>query len=296
MSISAAAGASYVLLFAYAGSTFASVQYSILPLLWVLLGGARTVLGPLVGTLLMFYLVDIASGYTSVAPARGRAGADRSRPVVSARSHGPGAREGPAMAAVTLLSTRGLSCHFGGVKAVDGVDFDVARGEIRAIIGPNGAGKVDACQPHLRPRAPDGRPASVFAGEDISNLPVHARVARGIAYTFQVTSIFASLDVFDNVALAGRERSAARLPSDAEATRPAGGTGARPGRASRTGDASGPGRCPTAISGSWKWRWESALEPLLLILDEPTQGLSDAEIAGFIESGARHRQSMRPCC
>ncbi len=64
-SISAAAGASYVLLFAYAGSTFASVQYSILPLLWVLLGGVRTVLGPLVGTLLMFYLVDIASGHTS---------------------------------------------------------------------------------------------------------------------------------------------------------------------------------------------------------------------------------------
>ncbi len=64
-SISAAAGAAYVLLFAYAGSTFASVQYSILPLLWVLLGGARTVLGPLVGTLLMFYLVDITSGRTS---------------------------------------------------------------------------------------------------------------------------------------------------------------------------------------------------------------------------------------
>ena len=41
------------------------MQYSILPLLWVLLGGARTVLGPLVGTLLMFYLVDVSSGYTS---------------------------------------------------------------------------------------------------------------------------------------------------------------------------------------------------------------------------------------
>jgi branched-chain amino acid transport system permease protein len=64
-SIAATAGACYVLLFAYAGSTFASVQYSILPLLWVLLGGARTVLGPLVGTVVMFYLVDIASTYTS---------------------------------------------------------------------------------------------------------------------------------------------------------------------------------------------------------------------------------------
>ena len=63
--ICAAAGAAYVLLFGYAGSTLASVQYSILPLLWVLLGGAATTLGPLVGTLFMYYVVDIASGYTS---------------------------------------------------------------------------------------------------------------------------------------------------------------------------------------------------------------------------------------
>ena len=61
----ATAGAAYGLMFAYVGATFASIQYSILPLLWVLLGGVGTVLGPLVGTLLMFYLVDFASGYTS---------------------------------------------------------------------------------------------------------------------------------------------------------------------------------------------------------------------------------------
>ncbi len=63
--ISGAAGAAYALLFSYVGSTFASIQYSILPLLWVLLGGAGTTLGPLIGTALMFYLVDIISGYTS---------------------------------------------------------------------------------------------------------------------------------------------------------------------------------------------------------------------------------------
>ena len=63
--LAAAAGAAYALLFAYVGATFASIQYSILPLLWVLLGGAGTVLGPFVGTLLMFYLVDISSSYTS---------------------------------------------------------------------------------------------------------------------------------------------------------------------------------------------------------------------------------------
>ncbi|MET3662123.1 branched-chain amino acid ABC transporter permease [Aquamicrobium ahrensii] len=63
--ICAAAGAAYALLFGYVGANFASVQYSILPLLWVLLGGAATTLGPLVGAVFMYYVVDIASGYTS---------------------------------------------------------------------------------------------------------------------------------------------------------------------------------------------------------------------------------------
>jgi branched-chain amino acid transport system permease protein len=63
--ICAAAGAAYVILFGYVGSTLASVQYSILPLLWVLLGGAATTLGPLLGTLFMYYVVDVTSAYTS---------------------------------------------------------------------------------------------------------------------------------------------------------------------------------------------------------------------------------------
>ena len=61
----ASAGAAYGLLFGYVGSGFASIQYSILPLLWVLAGGAATTLGPLVGTLFMFFVVDYTSGLTS---------------------------------------------------------------------------------------------------------------------------------------------------------------------------------------------------------------------------------------
>src|SRR5690606_29541361 len=60
-----AAGAAYGLLFGYVGASFASIQYSILPLLWVLLGGAGTVLGPFLGVLVMFYLIDITSQLTS---------------------------------------------------------------------------------------------------------------------------------------------------------------------------------------------------------------------------------------
>ncbi len=60
-----AAGAAYGILFGYVGASFASIQYSILPLLYVLMGGAGVVLGPLLGTIAMFYLIDIASGMTS---------------------------------------------------------------------------------------------------------------------------------------------------------------------------------------------------------------------------------------
>jgi branched-chain amino acid transport system permease protein len=60
-----AAGAAYAVLFGYVGASFATIQYSILPLLYVLLGGAGTTLGPFLGALLMFYLIDISSGYTT---------------------------------------------------------------------------------------------------------------------------------------------------------------------------------------------------------------------------------------
>jgi branched-chain amino acid transport system permease protein len=63
--IAAAAGAAFALLFGYVGANFATVQYSILPLLWVLLGGAATTLGPLIGTVVMYYITDTASSYTS---------------------------------------------------------------------------------------------------------------------------------------------------------------------------------------------------------------------------------------
>jgi branched-chain amino acid transport system permease protein len=63
--VSGLAGVSYALLFGYVGATFSTVQYSIFPLLWVLLGGAGTTIGPFIGVLFMFYLIDISSGYTN---------------------------------------------------------------------------------------------------------------------------------------------------------------------------------------------------------------------------------------
>ncbi len=173
--------------------------------------------------------------------------------------------------AAMILSARRLTRHFGGVKAVDGVDLDLAQGEIHALIGPNGAGKTTLVS-LLSGRIPPQSGSILLDGQDITHLPAHARVARGIAYTFQITSIYARLSVFDNVALAVQ-----RHPGDLRA-----GTLAaldRVGLADRADQIAG------ALAYGHQRLLEIAmglaLRPRLLILDEPTQGLANAEIDGF---------------
>lgn len=174
------------------------------------------------------------------------------------------------MAAV-ILSARGLTRHFGGVKAVDGVDLDLHHGEIHALIGPNGAGKTTLVG-LLSGRIAMQTGTIILGGEDISRLPAHARVARGIAYTFQITSIYARLSVFDNVALAVQRHS-----GDLRA-----GTLAALARVGL--DHLADQRAGTLAYGHQRLleiAMGLALRPRLLILDEPTQGLADAEIATF---------------
>ena len=186
---------------------------------------------------------------------------------------------------MTLLTTEGLTRRFGGLLAVDRVDFALPERQVRAIIGPNGAGKtsfVNLICGRMRPSA--GR--IVFAGEDITSMPAHRRVGRGIAYTFQITSIFGNLSAFDNVALAAQnhmQRGASRWRAldVRELARRVDDALARVGLADRAKVRAaelsyGHQRLLEVAMGL-------ALGPRLLILDEPTQGLSDAEIAGFCE-------------
>ena len=106
------------------------------------------------------------------------------------------------MAAVKpLLITRNLSRSFGGLKAVDMVDFSVVPGEVRAIIGPNGAGKTTFVS-LIAGRIEPSTGVIGFDSRDITHLPAYKRVRLGIAYTFQITSVFANLSVHENVALA----------------------------------------------------------------------------------------------
>ena len=85
-----------------------------------------------------------------------------------------------------LLETRALSRSFGGLKAVSGVDFTLQKGEVRAVIGPNGAGKTTFVS-LISGRIAPSSGTILFEGEDVTALPAHARVKRGIAYTFQIT-------------------------------------------------------------------------------------------------------------
>ncbi|MER9898157.1 ABC transporter ATP-binding protein [Mesorhizobium sp. M0130] len=178
-----------------------------------------------------------------------------------------------------LLTTKGLSRSFGGLRAVDGVDFALMPGEIRAVIGPNGAGKttfVSLVSGGIQPSSG----TIVFDGADITNLPAYARVRLGIAYTFQITSVFANLSAYDNVALPvqrtltdGRSKGAVHSGVMAALER----TGLADRAQMPAGQLSyGHQRLLEVAMGL-------ALKPRLLILDEPTQGLADGEIDNFIE-------------
>ncbi len=100
-----------------------------------------------------------------------------------------------------LLEVRGLVKRFGGLVATDTIDLDVMAGEIHAVIGPNGAGKTTLIAQLAGELAPDAGRIR-FAGEDITALPAAARSQRGLARSFQITSIFRGMSALDNVALA----------------------------------------------------------------------------------------------
>ncbi len=175
---------------------------------------------------------------------------------------------------MSLLTTTGLTRDFDGLRAVDRVDFDLPSGEIRAVIGPNGAGKttfVSLLSGRLQPSA-----GSVFfEGRDITGMQAHARVRLGIAYTFQITSIFANLTMLDNVILATQRAGGGRATDRARAVLD------RVGLADQA----------AMIAGTQSYGHQRlleiamglALEPKLLILDEPTQGLAAGEIEAFCE-------------
>jgi branched-chain amino acid transport system ATP-binding protein len=109
-----------------------------------------------------------------------------------------------------LLEMKSLTKRFGGLVAVNNVDFSVEKGKINAIIGPNGAGKstfFNLISGFYKPTAGQ----IIFKGEDITRLPANKRAKLGIARTFQTTHLFEQSTVLDNVIIGHRLRTTSNL-------------------------------------------------------------------------------------
>jgi urea ABC transporter ATP-binding protein UrtD len=170
-----------------------------------------------------------------------------------------------------LLRTEGLTKRFQGLLANDSVDFRLGSGELRCIIGPNGAGKttfISMISGHLRPSAGN----VWYQGEHITQLPVTARARRGIGRKFQTPSVFDNLSVVENVELAALA-SARRQ-----------GVSARIARVLRLVRLDEQTDVPARNLSHGQRQWLEiglllANEAKLLLLDEPTAGMTAEETA-----------------
>ena len=180
----------------------------------------------------------------------------------------------------SLLETRKLRKSFGALVATDGVDFDVREGETHAVIGPNGAGKttfIKQISGELRPDAGEVR----FSGEDITALPAPRRSRKGLARSFQITSIYREFSALDNVALAVQ----AQEPHSFRFWRPARDDPALTGPANRILEEIGLDKRKNVLAANLSHGEQRQLEiamalatqPRLLLLDEPVAGMGTDE-------------------
>jgi branched-chain amino acid transport system ATP-binding protein len=188
--------------------------------------------------------------------------------------------------AEALLEIEGLTKAFGAVAACDAVTLALHGGEVHALIGPNGAGKttlLGQLAGEIRPDAGRIR----FAGKDVTGLPGHARAARGLARSFQITSLFPRFSVLDNVALAVQAQAGHSFrfwrPAAHETAlvEPARAALARVGLAKRAA-------VPAASLAHGEQRqleiaMALASGPRLLLLDEPTAGMGREDSGRMID-------------
>ncbi|MCY3702126.1 MAG: ATP-binding cassette domain-containing protein [Rhodospirillales bacterium] len=174
-----------------------------------------------------------------------------------------------------LLETIALTKRFGGVTAIDHVDFRVEAGELRCLIGPNGAGKSTffrCLTGQLRPTAGH----VCFGGEDITGATTHAIARRGVAIKAQIPALFNGLSVAENVRLA---------------TWKAGGRAARTRKTDEILAVTGLSPLAAQLAGSLPHGQRQWLElglvmagnPALMLLDEPTAGMTRQEVAQTAE-------------
>ena len=178
-----------------------------------------------------------------------------------------------------VLETRGLSVNFGGLKAVDQIDVAVRRGGITSIIGPNGAGKstfYNLVTGAIRPTAGQ----VLLEGREITGMPTHKLSALGLSRSFQITNLFPQSTVFENLRLAAHALEPWRLSllPVSRARRAEQRAEALIERFALSAKAT---ELAGHLSHGEQRRLEIAValacEPRLLILDEPTQGMSHTD-------------------
>jgi len=177
-----------------------------------------------------------------------------------------------------LLSVRGLAKSFGGVRAVDGVSFDLAAGEMLALIGPNGAGKTTCFNLVGGQLAPDAG-SVLLGGVELVGLKPEAVWRQGVGRTFQIAETFASLTVRENVQLAllshARRVLAWWRPARAQFVAEADALLASVGMAEQAT------RATSVLAYGDVKRVELAIalahRPRLLLMDEPTAGMAPLE-------------------
>ena len=197
-----------------AGAAIGGLLLTILP---ELLRGAAEYKDFLTGFLLLVLLIFLPKGVVGllrerVLSSEGPSDASPSRspdvPVVAADPMERREASGP------LLAVDNLGVQFGGLKALQGINLEVGRNEVVSVIGPNGAGKTtlfNLVSGIYRPTS--GR--ILFDGEDITHLPAHARVRRGIGRTYQNLELFSEMSVLDNVLVGSHVRFHSTLPQAA---------------------------------------------------------------------------------
>jgi branched-chain amino acid transport system ATP-binding protein len=193
-----------------------------------------------------------------------------------------------------MLEVRGLTKTFGALRACDGIDFEVREGETHAVIGPNGAGKTTFISQLAGNLAPDSGSVR-FAGEDITRLPAPKRARKGLARSFQITSIYPEFTALHNVALAVQ----ARAGHSFRFWRPAQRDPALTDPALRVLEQVGLQNRAQVFAANLAHGEQRQLEvamalatePRLLLLDEPMAGMGTDESQRMIELLSRLKQT-----
>jgi branched-chain amino acid transport system permease protein len=220
--------------------------------------------------LIIRYMPDGIWGFFNLAT-------ERWRSKVASRAAGPALQLAPAtVGGDIVLSVKGLSKHFGGLKAVDNVDIDVRRGGVHALIGPNGSGKTTTLNVLSGLyKATSGK--VMLDGTDITDKPPHQRAAAGLGRTFQNIRLFRSMTALENV-IVGAERPGNTLTGKGDEE-------ALTARAMSALTFVGLAARANELISSFSYGHQRLIEiaralaanPTLLLLDEPAAGLNSSE-------------------